>query len=156
MDSEPIDAVERLLIERECERLVIDCCHFVDHGQASRIADLFSEDGVWTAPGLFTTAGREALRKGMAAREAKSFRSARHLCSNFRLEILDANHAQGVVYVTIYRHDGREGEGPSPLENPPLMIGEYRDRFVRTPEGWRIARREVAAAFVRPRSDGKQ
>ena len=160
MESEPIDPTQRLLIERDCERLVIDCCHFVDHGQASRIADLFSEDGVWTAPGLFTTSGREALRKGMAAREAKSFRTARHLCSNFRLEILDANHAEGVVYVTIYRHDGREGEetgkGPSPLEEPPLMVGEYRDRFVRTAEGWRIARREVGAAFVRSRSDGKQ
>ena len=41
-----MEAIDRFLIERECERLVAQFCHYVDHGQAQRIADLFSEDGV--------------------------------------------------------------------------------------------------------------
>ena len=38
---------ERHAIERECERLVAQYCHYVDHGEAAKIADLFSEDGRW-------------------------------------------------------------------------------------------------------------
>jgi hypothetical protein len=29
------------------------------------------------------------------------------------------------------------------------MVGEYCDRFVRTPDGWRFARREVEVSFFR-------
>lgn len=151
-----MEAIDRFLIERECERLVAQFCHYVDHGQAQRIADLFSEDGVWTAPGVVTLTGRAELRAGLGERQAKTSRVARHVCSNLLVEVLDEERAEGVVYVTIYRHDRREGESdedPAPVELP-LMLGEYRDRYVRTPEGWRIARREVAVAFrkVRPHS----
>ena len=145
-----MDSLQRLLIERECERLVVAFCHYADHGEAQRIADLFTADGVWTAPGVVTMVGREQLLEGLGARQAKSWRTSRHVCSTLRLEVLDVDHAEGVVYVTIYRYDGHEGEGPCPLEGP-LMVGEYRDRFVRTTDGWRFARREVSAAFVRPR-----
>jgi hypothetical protein len=29
------------------------------------------------------------------------------------------------------------------------LVGEYRDRFVRTPDGWRIAERSTRIDFVR-------
>jgi len=31
----------------------------------------------------------------------------------------------------------------------PAMVGEYRDEFVRTEHGWRIASRELIVAFTR-------
>ncbi len=52
------------------------------------------------------------------------------------------------VYLTLYRHDGKEGRRLSPLEGP-AMVGEYRDHFLRTPEGWRISRREIEVSFLR-------
>ena len=33
--------LERMLIESPCERLVTQYCHFVDHGEAERVAELF-------------------------------------------------------------------------------------------------------------------
>ena len=36
----------------------------------------------------------------------------------------------------------------APLEGPQI-VGEYRDRFVRTPDGWRFARREIEVSFLR-------
>ena len=44
-----MDDTLRLQIERECQRLVTAYCHYVDHGEAERIADLFREDGVWAS-----------------------------------------------------------------------------------------------------------
>jgi uncharacterized protein (TIGR02246 family) len=142
-----MDQNDKLLIERECERLVTAYCHYVDHGEAERIAELFSEDGVWTSAEA-TMDGREAIRKAMAARQANLARMSRHVCNNFLLEIIDADHAEGTVYLTLYRHDGKEGRALSPLEGP-AMVGEYRDRFVRTEEGWRIAHREIEVDFLR-------
>ena len=61
---------ERLLIERECQRLVTRYCHYVDHGDAAKIAELFSEDGVWTGPGV-RMQGREQLAQGFGLREGQ-------------------------------------------------------------------------------------
>jgi hypothetical protein len=142
-----MDALERLQIERECERLVTRYCHYVDHGAASRVADLFATDGVWRA-GPVLMEGMDQLRKGFAAREANVARASRHVCNNLLLDVIDADHACGTVYLTLYRHDGEPGRTESPL-NGPQMVGEYRDRFVRTPEGWRFEERELELDFVR-------
>ncbi|MBW2232222.1 MAG: nuclear transport factor 2 family protein [Deltaproteobacteria bacterium] len=146
-----MDAIERLLVERECERLVTLYCHYVDHGEAERIAELFSEDGRWRGPGI-SMVGIDQLRKGFAARQANRARMSRHVCNNFVLDVIDENEATGVVYLTLYRHDGEEERAVSPLEGP-AMVGEYRDRFVRTPQGWRIADRTIHVNFVREDQD---
>ena len=139
--------IERLLIERECQRLVTDYCHLVDHGEAERIAELFSEDGVWKSPEV-AMEGREQIQKGFARRQANAGRMSRHVCNNLRVDVVDEHNAVGVVYLTLYRHDAEPGRRVSPLEQPE-MVGEYRDRFVRTPEGWRFAHRQVEVSFVR-------
>lgn len=150
VDEIGIDALERLQIERACERLVTRYCHYVDHGEAARIADLFAENGVFTAPGVVTLAGRDELRAGLGRRQEQSTtRTSRHVCNNLLVTVEDPDNASGTVYVTLYRHDRGEEEdadATAPL-GLPLMLGEYRDRFVRTDEGWRIAHREVAVAF---------
>ena len=143
-----MDEMEKALIERDCERLAVQYCHYVDHGEAERIAELFSDDGVWASSEVKLD-GREAIRKAIAARQANAARMSRHVCNNFLLNIIDADHAEGTVYLTLYRHDGKAGRRLSPLEGP-AMVGEYRDRFVRTAEGWRIAHREIDVNFLRP------
>ena len=136
---------ERFLIERACERLVVAYAHYVDHGQASLIADLFTEDGRWSAPGV-EMLGRKQLRAGFARREANQGRMSRHVCTNFLCDVQDAQHASGVVYLTLYRHDGPEGRLSSPLEAP-VLVGEYQDQFVHTGEGWRMASRSLVVSF---------
>lgn len=142
-----MEAIDRLSIERECERLVAAYCHYVDHGEAKRIADLFSVDGVWKGPEV-TMEGREQLQQGFGQREANASRMSRHVCTNLLVDVIDEDHAEGTVYLTLYRHDGPEGRRLSPLEQPE-MVGEYRDKFVRTAEGWRFAHREIEISFLR-------
>jgi hypothetical protein len=140
-----MEDIERMLIERECERLVVTYCHYVDHGVASRIADLFTDDGVWTAPGV-RMEGREQLLAGFGQREANKQRMSRHVCQNFLCDVIDADHAEGVVYLILYRHDGDPERTVSPISGAE-MVGEYRDRFVRTEAGWRLAERNTLATF---------
>ena len=35
------------------------------------------------------------------------------------------------------------------MEGQPVLVGEYRDGFVRTPDGWRYADREIGVSFLR-------
>ena len=44
--------------------------------------------------------------------------------------------------------DGDESRKTSPLEGPEL-VGEYRDRFVRTSQGWRMQERRIRVSFLR-------
>lgn len=143
-----MDQTERMAIERECERLIVAYTHYVDFGQAARVAELFTADGVWESPET-TLAGQTAIREGFAARQRDEQRVSRHVCTNFALEVTDEDTAEGVVYLTLYRHDGDAAPMPRPLEGP-YLVGHYRDRFVRVQAGgWRFAHRREEVAFLR-------
>ncbi|HEV7732038.1 MAG TPA: nuclear transport factor 2 family protein [Candidatus Binatia bacterium] len=147
----PQDPVAQLLDERACERLVIDYTHFVDFGEAARIADLFTGDGVWEAEGV-RMVGQDAIRAGFSARQGVARRTSRHVCTNVAITLRGPDEATGISYLVNYRHDSPTGtaERPAPAGTP-KYVGEYHDRFVRTSDGWRIAHRRCEMAFVRPR-----
>jgi ketosteroid isomerase-like protein len=146
--------LNRLLDERACERLVIDYTHLVDFGEAARIADLFTEDGVWEAEGVRMD-GRDAIRAGFGARQGVTRRTSRHVCTNLAITLTGADEATGISYLVNYRHDSPTGtaELPAPAGHP-KFVGEYHDRFVRTADGWRIAHRRCTLSFVRARGAG--
>lgn len=140
--------IERMLIERAGERLMIEYCHFVDHGEASRIAGQFTDDGVWTSPEN-TMTGRAEIEAGFKRREAATHRRSRHVCTNALVDVIDADNATGVVYLTLHRHDDKERPDRVRPSEVPDIVGEYRDTFVRTAAGWRFSRREIAVDFAR-------
>lgn len=142
-----MDDIERMLIERACERLVVEYCHFVDHGEASKIAGQFTDDGIWTSPDN-TMTGRAEIEAGFARREKVTRRKSRHVCTNLLIDVIDQDTAEGVVYLTLYRHDD-SAEAPVRPSEVPDIVGEYRDRFVRTDDGWRFQRREIAIDFAK-------
>lgn len=146
-----MDDMQRLLIERACARLVTEYCHFVDHGEAAKIAGQFTEDGVWASPRDMRT-GREAIAKSFQKRQDNTGRMSRHVCSNLLIDVIDESNATGVVYLTLFRDDGDPARRASPSQLPDV-IGEYRDSFVRTAEGWRFKRREVHVSFTKAASD---
>ena len=142
-----MDSLERLLIERECERLVMAYCHYIDGGRAKDVADLFSDDGIWVSVDR-EVIGRDAIAKVFLDRQNQSGRVSRHICTNLLIDVIDQNKATGVVYVTLFRHDGPPDRKSSP-SGVPTVIGEYRDSFVRTKDGWRFQARMVKIDFAR-------
>ncbi|MPY93757.1 MAG: nuclear transport factor 2 family protein [Acidimicrobiia bacterium] len=145
-----MDELERLLAERACERLIVDYCRFVDFGEASRIAELFTENGTWESDEVVMS-GRADIRARFLERQGVTRRVSRHLCTNVGIDVLSADEAEGLCYLVNYRHDRQEGDSDAvvPAELP-KFVGEYHDRFRRTAEGWRFERRRVDLAFVRP------
>lgn len=142
-----MDDTQILLIERACTRLITDYCHFVDNGEAARVAEQFTHDGVWLS-GEESLNGQAAIRAWFEERQANVERMSRHVCANSKFNVTDVDRAEGVTYLVLFRHDGAPGRRFSPVAAPE-MIGEYRDRFMRTAQGWRFQRRELVISFQR-------
>lgn len=140
---------QQIADERACERLVIEYTHLVDSGNATGIADLFTDDGVWRTD-EFAMNGGDEIRAGFGRREGVTRRQSRHVCTNVIINV-DGDTATGLCYLVNYRHDSETGtaEKPAPADVP-KFVGEYHDRFVRTDDGWRFEDRYCDMAFVRP------
>ena len=138
---------KRYEIERECERLMALYTHYVDHGEAARVADLFIEDGIWFNTSI-TMNGRDQILKGFQKRQDNQGRMSRHVCTNTLFDRVTETEATAVVYLSLYLHDGDHERETSPTDCLE-KLGEYRDRFVKTEEGWRFAHREVVINFWR-------
>jgi SnoaL-like domain len=148
-----MDGIAKLLVEHACEELIYEYCRRVDFGNAGQIADLFTEDAQWQGTDLLL-AGREQIRAWFVRREGVTRRVSRHVCTNVMVTVLSEDEAESVCYMINYRHDRREGDDSLPVPaEVPKYVGELRDRFRRTPDGWRFARRQVDVAFLRRRAD---
>ena len=141
-----MDDVQRMVIERACERLQAAYCHVIDDGQASHAADLFTDDGVWAA-GKREFVGIDAIRRSFHVRQDNKARRSRHVCSNAMIDVQDADNATGTVYLVLFRHDDPDDAAMRPAQLPE-MVGVYRDTFRRTDAGWRFSRRDVVVDFA--------
>lgn len=136
--------IETLLIQRECETLSIAYARHLDYHEYDAFADLFTEDGHLNAGGPID--GREKLRAIMGKRSDRL--RSRHVLTNIHIDVIDADSATGIAYLSLYRHTGDESLAPDPVEfDAPAAVGHYTDRFERTPDGWRFASRVLEFGF---------
>lgn len=144
-----MDNAERREIVAACERLALDFAWHVDHRNVDSVVALFAPDAAFERKGEILK-GRAEIHAAQLKRPADLV--TRHVCSNLRIDVLDADQATGSHYFLLYRHDhaaaGSDATKPAPLGQPETL-GEYHDEFVRTEEGWKIARRVAKAAFRR-------
>jgi len=133
---------ETLVIENACRRLVTEWAHIVDAQRYGQLTSVFTDNAVFARPSDPDTQleGLRAILASYAARPAT--RVTRHLCTNILIDVHSATEASGTTYVLLYTADvaapevagkGRKGAGQ--------FLGAFADDFVRTAEGWRIARR---------------
>jgi uncharacterized protein (TIGR02246 family) len=139
-----MDRDEKRAIAWECQRILTKFCLFNDRKQSDDLANLFTPDGVWLRLGKSLT-GRENISKAMEARPATALHL--HLLSNVFVMVTDADQAEVTSYKSIYYDAAGESlDKPIPL-NGPKWVSVYTDKFVRTDEGWRIARMEGTTLF---------
>ena len=138
--------LERLQIEHACARLSIAYANHVDARRYDAFVELFAEDAELDAGGLLR--GREAIRRAMARRSDRL--RSRHVLTNILVDVIDADHARGVTYLTLYRHVGDTPDGQPIDRTLPAGIGQYDDEFVRGRNGFRFARRVLTLAFRDP------
>lgn len=132
------------LIQRECETLSIAYARYLDFREYDRFVDLFTEGAHLDAGGVID--GRENIRLAMSKRSDKL--RSRHILTNIHIDVIDENTATGIAYLTLFRHRGPESLEDAPVEfEAPAAVGHYTDRFERTDQGFRFARRVLSFAF---------
>lgn len=138
-----MDPIAQLHAERACQRLLLDLVRRLDLDEPGSVAELFTEDGVWTWPeGGRLVRGRAALRAHFGSRPAD--RHARRLMANVSVEVTSPDTARATSYFTTYRMDPEPGPAP-------VGIGHYDDTLHRAPDGsWLLAARTLRLPSDRP------
>jgi uncharacterized protein (TIGR02246 family) len=140
---------ETLLIERACERLVIDSATHNDQRDWPALAALYADDGVVVRPDGQRLEGRAAIEAAYAS--GSPDRVTRHVCANLRVHVdgPDSAHATTVVVIVagVRADDPDAANGVVPDERH--AVGEFADRFVHTASGWRIAERRASIVMRR-------
>jgi hypothetical protein len=134
----------------EIARLKAAYCEAVDGGWDRRthrgeaVADLFVDDGVWDAGKI---GGRGEGRQGIIER-INSFQQmpfALHRVTNPDIRV-NGNEAVGKWHVIAYLSQ--------PDGTPVMFMGTYRDKFVRTPQGWKFKHLGGNAAYFASQREG--
>ena len=143
-----MNEIDRLLIERACERVIVDSARFNDRREFSALAALYTTDGLVVRPNGQRLEGRVAIEAAYAA--GPPDRVTRHLCSNVRVEVDGPDAARATTAVLIV--SGQRSDDPDApfgvLPSERHMVGEFADRLVRTEDGWRIAERHATLAMT--------
>lgn len=139
-----VDALETMLAEHECQRLLVEFIRRLDLGDPGSVAELFTPDGTWEWPGgSRLIRGREELRTYFGSRPAD--RMSRRLCTNVLIDIESPVRATGTSYLVTYRVDGYQGEMVPPPS--PANVGHYEDTFEHHDGRWLLARRVTQLPF---------
>ena len=138
-----------MLAEHACAKLQRQYGVFADRGDIEGFVGLFAPDGSVEVPEHPAFVGHEAIRASIQALAATGV-TMRHVLTNNVVDVIDAKTAEGVSYLVVYNSTGPlDARGTRPVE-PPATVGEYRDRFRRTPEGWRFQSRVLTRVFRPP------
>ncbi|HTQ36093.1 MAG TPA: nuclear transport factor 2 family protein [Steroidobacteraceae bacterium] len=136
-----LSAIERLEIERACERIVHGYVRALDLGDMHAAADFFAERGTFARPMNpdQLIVGREAIRASLLTRPAALL--TRHLTTGVMIEVESHDAARGVSCLTMISTTPAEGAKPPHLSSGPVWFGEMRDRFVREDGAWKFLER---------------
>ncbi|MBI4766212.1 MAG: nuclear transport factor 2 family protein [Deltaproteobacteria bacterium] len=142
-----MDYATQRKIEDECTKLSIAYARHVDFKEYDQFVRLFTEDGELNVTGK-PVKGRVKIARSVSLRP-EGLRS-RHVLTNIYIKVIDEEHAEGLSYLTLYRHtgEGLEGDDQGPrIISGSSAVGHYADRFIRTEEGWRFSSRVLHFAF---------
>jgi hypothetical protein len=138
--------LERMLIEHACTKLQRQYGVFADHGDVEGFTHLFAPDGSVSVPEAPPFVGHEAIRASILALGAQGV-TMRHVLTNNVVDVIDAETAQGVSYLTVWNSRApADAQGMRPVALP-ATVGEYRDTFRLTPDGWRFQTRVLTRIF---------
>jgi len=136
---------QRLVIERECERLILHSAKLSDHAKIEELAGLFTHDAELVRPSGVgaSIVGRAAI---LASLRAAPKATKAHVITNVVVEVASPTSAH-VASVAI-RFSGPvadDGSGGT-VAGTKIAVGYFEDDLVLTSEGW--------AFQASPRLDG--
>ena len=135
---------ETLNIAAEITALNAEYWYEVDRQKGVRAHEFFVEDGVFTTS-LQQRSGRVAILAYYQGRQARpKARTARHVITNQRVVVQDADNATGDWILLLHAADGE----PVLPSEPAIMIADVHDVCRRGSDGrWRYVSRTIQAVF---------
>jgi len=134
----PVDPEVRWLLDRaQIRELTARYNRCFDDGDPEGFAATFTEDGVMEVAGGFSVSGRDALAE-MCRRTPYG---VVHATVDATVEV-DGDRATQDVTVLVIARPKPDAE-PEARHSHLQRTGRYSDELVRTPGGWRFARRAV-------------
>jgi len=143
-----LNSVEDLLLERDCRRLGVLYSHYVDLNQADKVADLFTETGIFSM-GEIEVVGRQAIRELFTNIQKTKDYISKHLLSNTSIVRKGKTLAEGRSYVTVYNYPKTLGSGDQELHTKPVAAALYEDQYALSKNGCLIESRKVVPVFLR-------
>jgi len=131
---------ERQGIEWACTRLINLYTLLNDANDWEAVASLYTPDGSMARPSApdKPIIGRGAILAAFLGRPA---RAARHVVSNVVVDVHSETEASAYSVLTLFQGQDNP-DGGLPIRDPKgPLVGYYKDRLVRTDEGWRFAER---------------
>ena len=126
--------LDRMLAEHEISRLTTQFALLNDSGDWDAVAATFTEDASFVRPaGGDPVAGRAAIHASFASRPP---RKSCHLITNIVVDVISETEATSRCTLLLYAAPAGESAAASPG-----LIGGFRDRLVRTADGWRFSER---------------
>ncbi len=125
---------ERTAIEAACIRLQQRYGTLADR-QDPAFRELFAADATITLPEYPPFAGLEAIMAGQAQWKSSGI-LMRHICTNFTIDVVDAEHARGLCYLTVFYGGVQPADAVEVVPTTPISLGEFQDEFVRVGGKW--------------------
>jgi hypothetical protein len=140
--------IRRLTDELHIRNLVARLSHLADSGtdeEMNEYISIYTPDGAWApivpqAAETLERRGRDAVLAGVMERRGAGLQgpgsNSKHFVTTMTVAFESDDVAVSRCNFLVYNNTN---------ERPPVLFscGEYRDRFVRTSEGWSLARREI-------------
>jgi len=143
MDVSELASRLRVMEDREAIReLDARYCRYLDEGQWDRLGGCFTEDGVFD--GLSRIEGRTAVRDFFAGLAVGGLTALWHHVSNHEIDIEgDTATVRSLLWQPCVVNGVAQ-----------VSAGRYRDRLVRTGQGWLIQEKQVRFLYWGPLADG--
>ena len=132
---------EERAIEWDCQKVMRQYYHHVDHHEFEDAVRLFTEDVTWKVMGVGLK-GRDELLEALLGGLGND--TIRHILTNVIVTVIDENNAELWNYTTnYYSREGRREDLDKPLHfTGPHRFGDMFARMRRVGDEWQIAARE--------------
>lgn len=146
IETAEMDDTARRAIEWDCTRLINLYALRNDAGDWDAVAALYTVDGLLARPSApdKPIVGRDAI---LAAFKARPARAGRHVCSNIVVEVESATQASAFSVILLFQGEASEDGGLPVRDAKGPLVGWFKDRLVKTAEGWRFAERHGGLDF---------
>ena len=131
--------IEQINDRIEIEELLARYSRALDYRNFGELEELFTSDATFDAGGLGAPTGPADIR-AMVEGTIGHLDATQHLVGKSIIEFADDGDSAEVRTYLISQHIRESTEGPVKHY---FLGGEYYDRVVRTPAGWRIAFRRL-------------